>query len=76
MLAYVDDFSITVASESHRGNICYLQRTFTKLTDKGKHQRVSFSVLKTELRNWGTPSQRTPHATAPIELDSHLFHPQ
>jgi len=31
---------------------------------------------KIELIHWRTCSQRTPHATAPIELDTHLFNPQ
>ena len=31
MLSHVDDFSITVASESHRGNIRRLQKTFTEI---------------------------------------------
>jgi len=76
MLSYVDDFFIIVASESHQGNIHGLQTTFIKMTDRGKDLEVFFSVPKTELIHWQTPSQRTPQATAPIELDGHLFHPQ
>ena len=76
MLSYVDDFSITVASESHRDNIRCLQRTYSEIADRGRRLGVSFSVPKTELIHWRTPSLRTPHATNPIEMDGQLFHPQ
>jgi len=76
MLSYVDDFSITVASESHPGNICRLQNTFTQIAGRGRDLGVSFSIPKTELIHWWTPYQRTAHATALIELDGHLFQPQ
>jgi len=36
---------------------------------------MSFSVPKTELIHWRTPSQRTPPSRAPIALESHLFRP-
>ena len=76
MLSYVDDFSITVAYESHPGNMRRLKTTFTEIADRGSKLGVSFSVPKTELIHWPTPSQRTPHTTAPIELAGHLFHSQ
>ena len=74
-ISYVDDFSITVASPSHRGNIGNLQRLFSSIATKGRDIGVSFSVPKTELIPWRTQSQRTPLSTAPIELEGHLFHP-
>ena len=75
MLSYIDDFSITVALDSHRGNVRRLQRVFTDISEKGRNLCVSFSMPKTELVHWRTPSQRTPHATSPIELDDHIFQP-
>ena len=36
---------------------------------------MSFSVPKTELIHWRTPSQMTPPSTAPIELEGYLFPP-
>jgi len=75
MVSYVDDFSITVASPSHRGNIRRLQGLFTTVAARGRDIGVSFSVPKTELIHWRTPSQRTPPLTPPIELERHLFHP-
>jgi len=75
MLSYVDDFSITVASDSQWGNIRCLQKIFIDISERGKNLGVSFSISKTELIHWGIPSQRTPHTTAPIELDCHLFRP-
>jgi len=75
MVSYVDDFSITVASSSNRGNVRRVQELFSTISAKGRDIGVSFSVPKTELVHWRTPSQRTPPSTAPIELDGHLFHP-
>ena len=56
MVSYVDDFSITVASPSHRGNIRQLQRSFGTVAAKGREIGVSFSVPKTELIHWRTRS--------------------
>jgi len=49
MVSYVDDFSITVASPSHRGNIRRLQTLFSTMAAKARDIGVSFSVPKTEL---------------------------
>jgi len=75
MVSYVDDSSITVASPSHRGNICTLQRHIDTVAARGRDIGVSFSVPKTELIHWQTPSQRSPPSIAPIELEGHLFQP-
>jgi len=75
MGSYVDDFSITVGSPSHRGNIRRLQGLFNTVAAKGRDIGVSFSVPKTELIHWRTPSQRSPPSMAPIELEGHLFQP-
>jgi len=75
MVSYVDDFSITVSSPSYRGNIRRLQKLFSTIARKGRDSGVSFSVPKTELIHWRTPSQRTPPSHAPIGLEGHLFRP-
>ena len=76
MVSYVDDFSVTVASESHRSNIRRLQGIFRTLAQKGRSLDVEFSIPKTELIHWRTPSQRhSPPSRAPISLDGLLFHP-
>ena len=75
MVFYVEDLLITVAFPSHRGNIRLLQRHFSTMATRGPNIGVSFSVPKTELIHWRTPSQRTPPSTAPIELEGRLFHP-
>jgi len=74
MVSYVDDFSITVASSSYRGNVRRLHELFSTITAKGRDTSVSFSVTKIELIHWQTPSQRTPPSMAPIEQEGHLFH--
>jgi len=73
MVSYVDDFSITVASPSYRGNIRRLHGLFSTIASKGREIGVSFSVPKTELIHWRTSSQRTPPSNATIELEGHLF---
>jgi len=75
MISYIDDFSITVASPSYRGNIGRLQSLFSTIAAKGRDIGVSFSVPKTELIHWRTPSLRTPPSRAPIELENHLLWP-
>jgi len=49
MISYVDDFALTVASLSYRGNIRRLQQLFERLESKASRLGVSFSVAKTEL---------------------------
>jgi len=75
MVSYVDDFSITVASTSYRGNIRRLQRRFDTVAARGRDIGVAFSVPKTELIHWRTPSPRSSPSTAAIDLEGHLFRP-
>jgi len=75
VVSYVDDLSITVASPSYIGNIGRLQTLFSTIAAKGQDLGVSFSVPKTELIHWRTPSQRTPPSHGPIELEDHMFRP-
>jgi len=76
MISYVDDFALTVASLSYRGNIRRLQDLFDRLERKAARLGVSFSVAKTELIHWRTPSQRrSPKCTSPIQIKGELFHP-
>jgi len=49
MIWYVDDFAITVASFSYRGNIRRLHELFEKLDTRASCLGISFSVPKTEL---------------------------
>ena len=76
MISYVDDFALTVASLSYRGNIGRLQDLFDKLERKASRQGVSFWVAKTELIHWRTPSLRhSPKCVSPIQIKGELFHP-
>ena len=76
MISYVDDFALTVASLSYRGNIRRLQELFKKLERKASRLGVSFSVAKTELIHWSTPSQRhSPKCVSPIQIKGEMFHP-
>jgi len=74
-VSYVDDLSMTVASTSYGSNIRRLQNLFSTIATIGRNIGVSFSVPKTEIIHWRTPSQRTPPSQAPIELENHLFRP-
>jgi len=60
LVPYVDDFSIAVAFPSYKDNIRCLQRLFSTIAEKGRDIGVSFSVPKTELIHWRTPSPRSP----------------
>jgi len=71
MISYVDDFALTVASLSYGGNIRRLQELFARLERKASRLGVSFSVAKTELIHWRTPSERH----SPIQIKGEMFHP-
>jgi len=76
MISYVDDFALTVASLSYRGNIRRFQELLERLERKASRLGVSFSVAKTELIHWRMPSQRhSPKCVAPIQIKGELFHP-
>jgi len=69
MLSYVDDFALTAASPSYRGNVRRLQQLFERLDVRARRIAVSFSVAKTELIHWRTPSQRNSRrCLAPIHI--------
>jgi len=76
MISYVDDFALTVASLSYRGNIRRLQDLCERLERKASHLGLSFSVAKTELIHWRTTSDRnSPKGFSPIQIKGELFHP-
>jgi len=75
MVSYVDDFSFTVASPSYRSNIRRLHNLCSTIGTRGRNIGVSFSVPKTEIIHWRTPSPRTPPLHAPIVLEDHIFRP-
>ena len=75
MVSYVDDFSLTVASPSHRSNIHRLQGLFLNISQKAAELDISFSIPKTELIHWRTHSERSPPSLSPITLDNQVFHP-
>ena len=62
MVSYVDDFSLTVASPSHRTNARRLQGLFLDISRRASALDVFFSVPKTELIHWRTYSERSPRA--------------
>jgi len=69
MISDVDNFALTAASPSYWGNIRRLQKLFEKLEAKALRIGVSFSVAKTELIHWRTPSQRnSQRCLSPIKI--------
>ena len=68
MVSYVDDFSLTVASPSHRSNIRRLADLFSTLSQRASELDVSFSVPKTELIYWRTKSERSSPPAPPSPL--------
>ena len=76
MISYMDDFALTVASLSYRGNIRRLQELFERLERKASRLGVSFSVAKIELIHWRTSSQRhSPKCVSRIQIKGEMFHP-
>ena len=73
MVSYVDDFSLTVASPSHRSNIRRLQGLFLNISRKASALEVSFSVPKTELIHWRTHSERSPPRSPPSPSTARSF---
>jgi len=74
MTSYIDDFALTATSPSYRGSIRRLQELFGRLEGKALRIGVSFSVAKTELIHWRTPSQRnSPRCLSPIQIKAELF---
>ena len=77
MGSYRDDFALTAASLSYGGNIRRLQELFTTIQAMAVRLGITFSVLKTEVRNWRTPSKRHSQlCLSPIQLDGEIFHPR
>ena len=60
MVSYVDDFSLTVPSLSQSTNARRLQGLLLHISQRVSALDVSFSVPKTELIHWRTPSERSP----------------
>jgi len=76
MVTYVDDYAVTVAFLSYRANIRRLQKLFEKVQDNAARLGHSFSVPKTELIHWRTPSQRHSwKCHSPIQIKGELFYP-
>src|SRR5437899_10369546 len=73
--SYVDDFSVTLASGSYRGNVRRLERIFSLLSREASPMGVSFSVPNTELIHWRTQKDRDPPSRLPVCLNGTLFHP-
>ena len=76
MISYVDDFTLAVVSLSYRGNIRRLQELFERFEKTASRLAVFFSVAKTELIHWRTPSQRnSPKCISPIQIKAEVFRP-
>ena len=65
MISYVDDFALTVASLTYRGNIRRLQDLFDKLERKASPLDVSFSVAKNRTDTLEDPQ---PEALSEVHL--------
>jgi len=77
MLSDVDNFALTVASRSYCGNIRRLQELFKAIKAKAVYLGISFSIAKTGLIHWRTPSQRhSQWCLSSIQPDRELFHPR
>ena len=78
VLSYVDDFALTTSSLSYRTNSRSLQAAFGTIRAIAHARKIDFSVPKTELIHWQTPSQRNPPNASrppPVALDGQIFLP-
>ena len=66
VISYVDDFSLIVASNSHRTNIRRLQALVQTLTMRAERLEVQFSPPKTELIHWTTLAKGPPPPRPPL----------
>ena len=74
-LAYVDDFSLTVASPSYEQNSRKLVDAFNSLSTQGASIRIPFAPEKTEVIHWETCRQRSPAPFTPIQLGGQSITP-
>jgi len=64
-------------SLSNRGNIRHLPRLFRTIQARAVRLGIFFSIPKSELIHWRTPSQRHSHVClSSIQLDGELLHPR
>ena len=78
VLSYVDNFSLTLSSPSYCTNSRSLQAAFGRIRAIAHSRKVDFSVPKTELIHWHTPSQWDPPGASrppPVALDGQIFPP-
>jgi len=76
MILYVDDFTLTTAFLSYQGNIRHLPELFERFATKAMRLGASFSLRKTELIHWRSPSQRhSPKCLSPIQIKGELLRP-
>jgi len=77
MVSYVDDVEWTATSLSYCGTIRHLLKLFEKLEARARPLGLSFSVLKTDLIHWRTPSQRhSLKCLAHIQIKEELIRPR
>lgn len=74
-LSYVDDFSITVVSESYQKNACLLSLEYNAVAAAGNTREVSFSVSKTEAIYWHSKRNHSPPDLTLVRIGGSLFLP-
>ena len=74
-IAYVDDLTMTVGSDSVRSSIRALQYYFRIIQWQGADLGVAFSVPKTELIHWRPLKNRLDVSFGPIMINELLFPP-
>jgi ribonuclease HI len=67
-LSYIDDFSLTVASDSYTDNQTVISDLVYSLTNLTTSLNLTFSSEKTEFIHWETRCQRIKSPTTPFQL--------
>jgi len=73
--SYVDDFQISVASNSWERNACALEGKARDVTAMAQSLGLSFSLAKTELMHWRKRKEQGPRSRCSVTIQSHVVNP-
>src|ERR1700712_199899 len=76
MLSYVDDFKITVASNTYEKNLRLLNRAWRQVDALARNIGMAFSIEKTELIHWRTQKQRDQNFSGSLTINGVVISPE
>jgi len=73
--SYVDNFQITVGSNSWERNVWKLEERAAEMIAIAQSLGLSLSIAKTELMHWGTRRKKGPTSESSFTIQSHVVEP-